>query len=206
MILVQSIIFSNRISYHPDKIQQWSSSLTGAGASSGPYRKAARSNAVLTPDASIDVDSPLMIGLGSWTGKDSQQQESARTATGTSYGTEHADKHSHTASAHYASAAHSTVDDDGICACRCGKIFRGSPKNAHANRKRHIQAHSNDALRFVCPYRDLGCTYTANRKDNVVAHCQKSCRYRPSRITPKETHSSLTGTARSSQAETNDLS
>ena len=81
-----------------------------------------------------------------------------------------------------ASPNHYEVDNDGICACRCGKTFKGAPKNANANRKRHIETKSQGAVHFQCPYRDHGCRYIANRKDNVVAHYQRSCRYRPSRF------------------------
>ena len=72
---------------------------------------------------------------------------------------------------------HYAVDSDGIVACACGKIFTGNPKNANANRKRHIHTKSEGHVFYACPNAHRGCHYGATRKDNVTAHSHRACRY-----------------------------
>ena len=73
-------------------------------------------------------------------------------------------------------SSHYAVDSGGVVACACGKTFTGAAKNANANRKRHIQTKADGPV-YACRNAEKGCGYVANRKDNVTAHYQRSCRY-----------------------------
>ena len=72
--------------------------------------------------------------------------------------------------------AHYAVNDDETVTCACGKTFTGATKNANANLKRHIQTYNNGEV-FACPNAGRGCSYVAQRKDNVTAHYHRACRH-----------------------------
>ena len=84
--------------------------------------------------------------------------------------------HSYSSGSTAKTSNHYAIDSGEVVACACGKTFTGAAKNANANRKRHIQTKADGSV-YACPNRRQGCSYVANRKDNVAAHYQRACRY-----------------------------